>query len=363
MPDVSHLPEGCPPLTCYYFYLTHGCNLACQHCWLAPKYQPHGDTGGHLHFDLFVQAIEEGLPLGLTHAKLTGGEPLLHPDFTRMVTLLRDKGLGLTIETNGTLLTREIANLLNESRILSFITVSLDGANEETHDAFRGVKGSFHKACQGISYLVQAGLRPQVIMTVHQDNVDEIENLVHLAQDIGASSIKVGITQASGRGRNMFQREKMLSFDRLIELGHWIDTYLQPKFSIPIYYNWPAAYYTLSKLLTFSGYSCQIFNILGILPDGTMALCGIGEQVPELCFGKLREDLVSEVWRDNAVLLDLRQMIPGKFEGICGECLLKNVCLGACVAQSYQLTKNLKASYWFCQKANELGLFPASRID
>ena len=123
------LPEGIPPLNMYYVYLTGGCNLACQHCWITPTYQAHGGTGGHLDYDLFALAIEEGLPLGLSGVKLTGGEPLLHPDFIRIVDLLREKNLDLTIETNGTLMTDSLAHYLKEKSTLSFISVSLDGAS------------------------------------------------------------------------------------------------------------------------------------------------------------------------------------------------------------------------------------------
>jgi MoaA/NifB/PqqE/SkfB family radical SAM enzyme len=159
------LPAGCPPLNTYYVYLTAGCNLACRHCWLAPKFQPDGGTGGHLDYDLFALAIEEGLPLGLGHVKLTGGEPLLHPDFTRMIDLLKEKEIGLTVETNGTLLTASLARYLKEKSTLGHISVSIDGAEAETHDDFRGVEGSFESACQGVRYLVEVGYRPQIIMS------------------------------------------------------------------------------------------------------------------------------------------------------------------------------------------------------
>ncbi len=81
MDNQISLPEGVPPLTQYYVYLTAGCNLACQHCWLSPVYQPKGTTGGHLDFEFFKLALEEGIPLGLRSAKLTGGEPLAAPGF------------------------------------------------------------------------------------------------------------------------------------------------------------------------------------------------------------------------------------------------------------------------------------------
>lgn len=355
------LPPGCPPLNSYYFYLTAGCNLACRHCWLAPKFQPNGGTGGHLDYSLFELAIMQGLPLGLSHAKLTGGEPLLHPDFMRMVEFLKIHNIGVTIETNATLMDKSTARFLKETGNLSFITVSLDGAAPETHDAFRGVKGSHEKAIQGISNLVEVGYHPQVIMSLHKENINEIEPLVQLVQRLGASSVKLGIIQSSGRGELMTDREQVIDFEELFSLGDWIENDLQPKSSIPVYFNWPMAFYSIKKLLNFSGYSCNIYNILGIISTGHMAMCGIGTLVPELCYGLLGKDSVADVWINNSILNDLRGLIPGKLEGICGECILKNRCLGACTAQNYHISNSIVSPYWFCKQANEMGLFPQSR--
>ena len=71
------------PLNQLYFYLTEGCNLACRHCWLAPKLDAAGDRYPTLPVELFETAIREAKPLGLSAVKLTGGEPLLHPRITR----------------------------------------------------------------------------------------------------------------------------------------------------------------------------------------------------------------------------------------------------------------------------------------
>ena len=205
-----------PPLNSYYVYLTGGCNLACRHCWLSPSFQHEGGTGGHLDFELFALAIEEAVPLGLSRVKLTGGEPLLHPDLLRMVDLLKEKELDLTIETNGTLLTPSLARYLKDKSTLTHISVSLDGAEPETHDAFRGVEGSFEKACQGIRHLVGVGYHPQVIMSLHPGNVGEVEALLRLAEEIGAGSVKFNLIQPSGRGELMASRGQVLGIQRLI---------------------------------------------------------------------------------------------------------------------------------------------------
>jgi SynChlorMet cassette radical SAM/SPASM protein ScmF len=360
--DRVELPAGVPALNTYYAYLTSGCNLACQHCWLSPAYQPEGGTGGHLDFDLFTQAIEEGLPLGLSSVKLTGGEPLLHPDFVKIVDLLQQKQLGLTIETNGTLMTRELAFYLKEHSTLGHISVSVDGASAATHDPFRGVKGSFERAVQGTGWLVEAGFRPQVIMSLHAGNVEEIEALVRLAEGLGAGSVKFNLIQPTGRGERLTERGKVLDMARLIEIGRWVEGELQKRSGLALFYSWPMAFQGLRRLGRDGSDSCGIFGILGVLASGLYAMCGIGVQIPELSYGLIGQDRLAEVWAEHPMLVQLRESLPAQLEGVCAECLFQAQCLGSCVAENYHQTRRLTAAYWFCAQAAEAGLFPLARL-
>src|SRR5450756_565917 len=76
---------GMRTINTLYFYLTEGCNLACRHCWMGPRFDATGNHYPTLPVELFETAIREAKPLGLTGVKLTGGEPLLHPHFTRLL--------------------------------------------------------------------------------------------------------------------------------------------------------------------------------------------------------------------------------------------------------------------------------------
>ena len=358
-----NLPEAVPHLNTYYFYLTHGCNLACRHCWLSPEFQKNdGSTGGHLDFNLFKQAIDEGIPLGLGSAKLTGGEPLLHPDFVRMVDYLNEKEIRVTIETNGTLLTKDLAVYLKENSTAWFISVSIDGANAQTHDRFRGVKGAFDKSTRAIRYLSEAGYKPQLIMSIHEGNVSEIEETVRLAESLGAGSVKFNLIQPTGRGKLMQKRHEVLDIHRLIEIGDWIERDLQKRTSIPLYYSWPMAFDTLENLLRGGSGTCGVFSILGILSSGHYALCGIGVHLPDLVYGQIGVDKLEDVWVNNTMLHRLRQDLPDKLEGVCHECIFRDTCLGSCVASMYHRTGRMTASDWFCQCAYDEGLFPESRF-
>ncbi|MCL5807646.1 MAG: 4Fe-4S cluster-binding domain-containing protein, partial [Deltaproteobacteria bacterium] len=62
-----------------YFYLTDACNLACRHCWLEPRYCPEEKAISVIDPALFTAILDQAEPLGMKGVKLTGGEPLLHP--------------------------------------------------------------------------------------------------------------------------------------------------------------------------------------------------------------------------------------------------------------------------------------------
>lgn len=136
-----------PSLNMLYFYLTEGCNLACRHCWLAPKFDTTGQRYPALPVELFQTAIREAKPLGLSGVKLTGGEPLLHRQFTGLLEIVRREELHLTIETNGLLCTREIAAEIAKTP-KRFVSVSIDGVDARPHEWVRGVQDSFQAAKQ-----------------------------------------------------------------------------------------------------------------------------------------------------------------------------------------------------------------------
>ena len=182
-----------------YFYLTEGCNLACRHCWIAPTFQAGERTYPSLDVDLFRSIISQAKALGLGGVKLTGGEPLLHPRISELIEIVKAENLRLTMETNGVLCTPELARLIASCRN-SFVSVSLDGADSETHEWMRGVEGCYSQALRGIRNLVDVGIHPQVIMSIVRRNREQMEHVVRLAELAGANSVKFNLVQPTARG-------------------------------------------------------------------------------------------------------------------------------------------------------------------
>jgi len=360
-PEEKELPDGVPTLTTYYMYLTGGCNLACRHCWIAPTYQANGDTGSHLDFGLYEIAIEEALPLGLKSIKFTGGEPLLHPDFVGMVDYATEKGLATWMETNGTLVTPALARHLKGNTSLGFISVSLDGGTATSHDYMRNVTGSFELAQQGILHLIEAGYQPQIIMSLYPGNISEIETLVRWAEKVGCGSVKFNLLQPSGRGEYMKARGEWLDVAQLIDLGQYVEHKLQQTSSISLLYSWPMAFHGVGRLLRSQGEICDIEHILGVLSTGHLAMCGIGAQEKDLVYGQLGITPLRDVWANNLVLPKTRGDFYTRLEGICSHCIHQKRCKGNCLAQNYFGSKSLSAPFWFCEMADQDGLFPSER--
>ena len=352
------------PLNSIYFYLTEGCNLRCRHCWIGPEYEPSGTAYGTLPLPTFVSIISQAKPLGLTSVKLTGGEPLMHPQISQILDHIRAADLRLNMETNGVLCTPELAREMATCKGAG-ISVSLDGADAPTHEWMRRVDGCFGEAVQGIKNLVSAGFRPQIIMTLTRKNVSQMEALVKLADDLGAGSVKFNVLQPHARGKKLVESGETLTMDELVTLGRWVETDLAARSKVRLYFDHPPAFRSLKTMFDPDSRGCGVcgmLGIVGVLADGSYAMCGIGTTVPELIFGQATKDRLADVWQKNPVINELREGLPERLGGICSDCSMKTLCKGSCIAQNYATSRSLWAPYWYCEEARKQGLFPETRI-
>jgi SynChlorMet cassette radical SAM/SPASM protein ScmF len=354
------LPPGIPPLASLYLYISGSCNLACHHCWIDPEYQNNADEGQNVKLSFVKKAVRESKPLGLQTVKLTGGEPMVHPRFQEILKLLAREGMNIVIETNGTLIDKSLASFIKNTGKISFISISLDGAEAAIHDSLRGVEGSHQKALTGIKNLVDVGFHPQIICTLHKENVTQINPLLELAKKLGCGSVKFNHVQRVGRGES-FARENGLEVDEIIKIYRFMEKEIFPSIKIPIHFDIPFAFRSIGRFLNSRISRCRVFNILGMLSTGDLSLCGIGVTVPDLIFGHISKDSVKEIWCESPGLKSLREKIPHQLDGICGQCLHKELCLGTCVANNYFRAKKTNAPYYFCENADNRNLFPSTR--
>jgi len=352
MPD-----SNIPPLNSLYFYLTSYCNLNCIHCWISPHHIDNIQAPEEAPIELLKDIIDQALPLGLKNIKITGGEPFLNKNIFPLMEYAFSKNIGITIETNGTLIDEKIALFLKNNGV-SFIAVSLDGPNKEIHEQLRGMKDCFDRTLKGIKLLTQHGFNVQAIMSAYKDNLQYLEETVTLAEQCGVKSIKINCISGIARGASLKDKGDTLSVKDYVDLNNKIDTEIQPKHEIRIILDIPPAFIKIKNIKERKG-RCGIKNILGVLSDGSISICGIGEVVSSLKLGDVRNESLEYIWNNNATLGLIREGVPHRLEGICSKCIFKAFCLGKCRAEAYYShNNNLLSGFSFCEEAYREGLFP-----
>lgn len=352
--------EPLPKLNSLYFYLSSYCNLSCIHCWIAPHYLNQDQAPQEADFAILKDIIDQALPLGLSQIKISGGEPFLNKNIFSLISYAFDKKLGTTIETNGTLINDDTARFLKEKAV-RHIAVSLDGPNPAVHEAMRGQEGCFEKAIEGIKCLKRHNLNVQVIMVLYKDNFDYLEDTVNLAEGLSVNSFKINPVMAIARAEKLKEKAMTLSVADCIALNKKIEEELKPKHRIKIILDIPPAFKGLRQIKN-EHCTCGIKNILGILSDGSISICGIGNVLESLRLGDIKRESLRQIWQDNSILKIIRGDLPTKLAGVCAKCVFKAFCLGKCRAEAYYRNNDILSAFSFCNEASDSGVFPRNRL-
>jgi SynChlorMet cassette radical SAM/SPASM protein ScmF len=346
------------PLTSLYLYLADRCNLRCGHCWISPSDESADTTW--IDLAALKRVIEEAIPLGLASVKLTGGEPLLYPDWKLLVSTSVDRGLGVVLETNGTLIDAATAEFLKQTN--TFVSVSLDASDHKLHDRLRGVPGAYDRTLRGMDCLAKQGIAYQIIMTLQKQNRDHIPALLELADRFQAGSLKINPLIPCGRSAAIFDRGDNLSVAELRRLYAQTRRRAEAYSGLRVFFDLPPALLSVEDI-TGSGLSvCRILNILGILANGDISICGIGQNHSELRMGNISEDAINTVWQSHPLLEKLRDALPKRLQPPCDNCIFQFQCLGGCRALAFACDDDLLAPFFICREVYAAGLFPGSRL-
>jgi radical SAM protein with 4Fe4S-binding SPASM domain len=130
----------------------------------------------------------------------SGGEPLTRKDFFEVARYASDRGLYVSLASNGTLLTKENVKKLKEAQV-NYIDISIDGATAKTHDDFRGVPGAFDKAIAGLKNCVEADICACIATTVGKNNMSELPGIIDLAEKFEVERFTYFNFIPAGRGK------------------------------------------------------------------------------------------------------------------------------------------------------------------
>lgn len=160
--------------------LTYRCNNSCLHCWLTlPSNSPRKQE--ELTFDEIRRIVDEARAMGCQRWNISGGEPLLREDFKELFDYLTRKAISYSLNTNGTLITPEIAQLLTRKGTKM---IALYGATAEVYDHIARHPGGFEKLMRGFQYLKEAGAGFIVQLIPMKDNYHQWNEMIALAKSL-----------------------------------------------------------------------------------------------------------------------------------------------------------------------------------
>jgi radical SAM protein with 4Fe4S-binding SPASM domain len=178
--------------------ITRTCNLRCVHCY---SDSASNNYPGELDWAQMEEVVDDLAAYEVPSLLLSGGEPMVHPDFFKLVDLASSKGLKLTISTNGTLITPEKAALLKAAEV-AYVGISLDGIGE-IHDQFRRKEGAFDAAVRGFRACHEAEQKTGLRLTLTRHNVQNIEQILDFIDEEGIQRVCFYHLVPAGRGSDL----------------------------------------------------------------------------------------------------------------------------------------------------------------
>jgi heme b synthase len=299
---------------------------------------------------LINSLLEVGRPILV----FSGGEPLSRPDILTLARYARDRGLTTALATNGTLVDETMARGIAAAGI-GRVAISIDGANPDTHDKFRGIPGSFEKALQGFQHLKQAGMSLQINCTLARHNAREREDIYQLALKLGADALHIFMLVPVGCGIEI-AADSQLPADEYETILNWFydksrEAKLQTKATCAPHY-----YRIMRQRAKAEGAKLSYATHgMDAVTRGCLAgtsVCFVshkGEVFPcgylPVTAGNVLEQPFHEIWEDSLVFARLRD--TANLKGKCGICEYRNVCEG-CRARAYGETGDYLAEEPYC---------------
>lgn len=181
------------------FELTPRCNFDCKMCYVHLKPEQIPRHGRELTAKEWLRIAEGARAAGTTWLCITGGEPLLHPEFPEIWRQLTRMGFFLTLQTNASLVTGQMAALLDQYPPWK-AKVTLYGTSDEVYEATCGVKHGFASVNDGIHTLLSLGIPVELVSTIIHANEHDLPNLAWYAQCHRLRWLPTGSVKPSLRG-------------------------------------------------------------------------------------------------------------------------------------------------------------------
>jgi 12,18-didecarboxysiroheme deacetylase len=298
------------------------CNLKCIHCYAQSK---DIEYKNELTTQQGKELIDDLAQFGAPVILFSGGEPIMRKDLPELAQYARQKGMRAVISTNGTLIDRKMAKVLKDIG-LSYVGVSLDGMRE-TNDKFRGVKGAFDAALNGMRNCLAEGVKVGLRFTINKKNVKDIPAIFDLLEKEKIPRVCFYHLVYAGRGSKLVEQElsheeSRKTLDLIMDRTKALHDRGFPMevLTVDNHCDGPYVYFRLRK--EDPKRAAEVFELLQ-MNQGNSSGIGIGcvswdgsvhadQFWRHYSFGNVKERKFSEIWTDtgNELMAGLKNRKP-----------------------------------------------------
>ena len=344
--------------------VTRRCNLKCVHCYAHAKDE---QFSGELSTSEGKAVLDDLAAFGSPVVLISGGEPLVRPDLLELAEYAVGKGMRAVISTNGTLINRQVAADLKKVG-LSYVGISLDGL-DEVNDRFRGVKGAFRKAMDGIMACQDAGIKVGLRFTMNRLNAGEIPGIFDILEKHDIPRVCFYHLVYAGRGSDLMKedlshQETRKAVDFIIDRTAGLFERGKEKEVLTVDNHADGPFLYLRTLRENSPRAAEVLTLLQ-MNEGNSSGRGIGcvswdgsvhadQFWRHYSFGNVKERKFSEIWTDlsNPLMMQLKDKKPF-VKGRCAECKWLQICGGNFRVRAEAATGDLWASDPACYLSDE----------
>jgi len=337
----AHRHRQHPPRPVVVWNITKRCNLRCLHCYSDSDSNPAADE---LTTRECYRVIDDLADFGVPALLISGGEPLLRPDLFDIAAYAAAKGLKLTLSTNGTLITQQVASKIRQAGF-NYVGISLDGIGQ-VNDRFRGKEGAFLKALEGIRNCKAVGQRVGLRMTLTAGNVDQLPAIFDFIEQEDIQRACFYHLVYAGRGNDIRDLDLTRTLTRkaveyicnrtaqMIGAGRTVEV-----LTVDNHADGP---YIFLKLQREGSPAAERVRSLLVSNGGALSSSGVGlanidfsgnvhpdQFWHHYSLGNVRHRPFSEIWQDESdpLLYGLRRR-QEKVHGRCRQCRFWNMCGG-----------------------------------
>lgn len=308
--------------------VTHRCPLQCPYCSNPVALER---PKAELSAAEWARVFDEAAALGVVQLHVSGGEPLVRTDIAEIVRAARRAGLYVNLITAAVGLTPEKADALAEAGV-EHVQISVQDATSEGCNRITNYKRSFEKKLEAAKLITERGLPLTVNAVVHRQNLDHIEEMIALAESLGAHRLEVAHTQYYGwayqnRAALMPEPQQVEVATRAVERarerlkGRLLIDYVVPD------------YYAKYPKPCMGGWGRQF---MAVTPSGAVLPCHAAASIPGLVFDNVRERALGWIWRRSEAFNRFRG--NGWMREPCRSCVRAKEDFGGCRCQAFLLT-------------------------